>query len=68
MKRLSAILSLAASMLLTGSINNTVSAQGVGVSITYQTFYDELSPHGRWIDYQEYRYVLSPNIFDVLQH
>lgn len=35
---------------------------GVGVSINYQTFYDELSPHGRWIDFPEHGYVWQPNL------
>ncbi len=39
----------------------STSAQ-VGVSVNYQTFYDELSPHGRWIDYPEYGYVWVPNM------
>jgi hypothetical protein len=29
--------------------------------ISYQEFYDELSPHGRWIDYPEYGYVWVPS-------
>jgi hypothetical protein len=29
--------------------------------ITYQTFYDDLSPYGQWIDYPEYGYVWMPN-------
>ncbi|UYQ95171.1 hypothetical protein MKQ68_08680 [Chitinophaga horti] len=29
--------------------------------VTYQTFYDELSPYGRWIDDSEYGYVWQPN-------
>ncbi|HEY6503623.1 MAG TPA: DUF6600 domain-containing protein [Chitinophagaceae bacterium] len=29
--------------------------------VSYQSFYDELSPHGRWIDYPEYGYVWAPN-------
>jgi hypothetical protein len=29
--------------------------------VSYQTFYDELSPHGRWIDHPEYGYVWTPN-------
>lgn len=62
MKRLTAMMALAATVLLTGPMNNKVSAQGIGVSITYQTFYDELSPHGRWIDYPEYGYVWAPNL------
>jgi len=28
---------------------------------TYQVFYDELTPYGRWIDYPGYGYVWSPN-------
>lgn len=62
MKRLTTMMALAATMLLTGPMNNQVSAQGIGVSITYQTFYDELSPHGRWIEYPEYGYVWAPNL------
>src|SRR5690242_11279247 len=33
--------------------------QGV---ITYQQFYDDLSPYGSWMDYQNYGYVWRPNI------
>lgn len=29
--------------------------------VSYQSFYDELSPHGRWIDYPEYGYVWTPS-------
>ena len=50
------------SILFLGSFNNSVSAQRVGISISYQTFYDELSPHGRWIDYPDYGYVWTPNM------
>lgn len=28
----------------------------------YQTFYDQLSPYGNWIDYPEYGYVWQPNV------
>ncbi|HMR84909.1 MAG TPA: hypothetical protein PKE30_17305, partial [Niabella sp.] len=35
---------------------------GVGVSINFQTFYDELSPHGDWIDYPEYGYTWRPRV------
>src|SRR5579871_6295154 len=31
-------------------------------TVTYQTFYDELSPYGQWIDYPEYGYVWMPNV------
>jgi Family of unknown function (DUF6600) len=33
-------------------------------SVTYQTFYDDLSPYGDWIDYPEYGYVWHPRIVD----
>ena len=63
MKRILTSIALALSMLLLGTSKNTASAQGgIGVSISYQTFYDELSPHGRWIDYPDYGYVWSPNL------
>ena len=29
--------------------------------ITYQQFYDGLSPYGNWVDYQNYGYVWMPN-------
>lgn len=31
-----------------------------GVSVSFQTFYDQLSPHGQWIDDPDYGYVWSP--------
>ncbi|MGC4038775.1 MAG: hypothetical protein QM764_22625 [Chitinophagaceae bacterium] len=46
-------------MLLTG-LRNNVSAQPDG-DVTYQDFYDDLSPYGRWIDYPEYGYVWCPD-------
>jgi hypothetical protein len=30
--------------------------------VSYQTFYDELSPYGQWIDYPGYGYVWMPNV------
>jgi hypothetical protein len=29
-------------------------------TVSYQTFYDELSPYGKWVDYPGYGYVWSP--------
>src|SRR5208283_5216658 len=29
---------------------------------TYQTFYDDLSPYGTWINYSPYGYVWAPNL------
>jgi hypothetical protein len=60
MKRLLTIMLIAISTLLAGSLVNKVSAQGRG-DVSYQTFYDELSPYGQWIDYPEYGYVWVPN-------
>ena len=34
----------------------------VGVNINFQTFYDELSPYGDWIDYPEYGYTWRPRL------
>jgi len=34
----------------------------VGVSINFQTFYDELSPYGDWIDYPDYGYSWRPRL------
>jgi hypothetical protein len=63
MKSILRTFTLALSVVLFGSLKNTVSAQGgVDVGISYQSFYDELSPHGRWIDYPEYGYVWAPNL------
>ena len=40
-----------------------VSAQpGMSGTINYQTFYDELSPYGNWIEYPGYEHVWSPNV------
>ena len=33
-----------------------------GPSVTYQTFYDDLSPYGTWIDYPAYGHVWHPAI------
>lgn len=33
-----------------------------GVSVTFQMFYDQLAPHGQWIDDPEYGYVWAPNV------
>jgi len=35
-----------------------------GVSVSFQTFYDDLSPYGQWIDDPEYGYVWSPEVED----
>lgn len=51
-------------MLLLCSIATTVNAQrsSRGGPVTYQIFYDELSPYGTWIDYPGYGQVWHPQI------
>ena len=52
---------MAFSLMLLASFKNTANAQvRADVSINYQTFYDELDPHGRWVDYPDYGYVWVP--------
>ena len=33
-----------------------------GMNITFQNFYDDLSPYGRWMQYPDYGYVWMPNV------
>jgi hypothetical protein len=47
-------------VLLFSAVQNKSSAQ-VSVNVSFQTFYDELSPYGQWIDYPEYGYVWRPD-------
>ncbi|HVZ55409.1 MAG TPA: DUF6600 domain-containing protein [Chitinophagaceae bacterium] len=47
-------------VMLLSSLRTTVYAQPEG-EVTYQEFYDELSPYGRWIDYPDYGYVWCPD-------
>ncbi|MBC7949716.1 MAG: hypothetical protein H7Y42_17660 [Chitinophagaceae bacterium] len=75
MKRILQTAALALVISLGGSLLNAVSAQpgyddydegyqegfDQQADVSYQTFYDELSPHGRWIDYPEHGYVWVPN-------
>jgi len=62
MKRFLTTIALASSLFLIGAVRNSASAQGFGVDISYQTFYDELSPYGRWVDFPEYGYVWAPEL------
>ncbi|MCR6721239.1 MAG: hypothetical protein NVV59_13365 [Chitinophagaceae bacterium] len=67
MKRYLKFLSMIAALWMLGSGMNKVSAQPGGVSITYQDFYDGLSPHGEWMDYPEYGYVWRPTGINEFQ-
>jgi hypothetical protein len=60
MKRYVTISTLIAAILVLGSFRNQASAQPGSVAITYQDFYDGLSPHGEWMEYPEYGYVWRP--------
>lgn len=68
MKRTLKIAALALVIVLGSSLRNTVSAQYADQyndenrDVSYQTFYDELSPHGRWIDYPGQGYVWVPEV------
>lgn len=43
-------------------IVNANTSQAQGRSVSLQTFYDELSYHGDWVNNQEYGYVWRPNV------
>src|SRR5678815_1623890 len=60
MKRILKTCMIAIGVLLFGAVQNKSSAQ-VSVNVSFQTFYDELSPYGQWIDYPEYGYVWRPD-------
>ncbi len=62
MKQFFKTISLALAIVLMGSLQNKASAQYPDDEVSYQTFYDELSPYGQWIDYPEYGYVWAPNL------
>ncbi len=51
---------LAAIALLVIAAANPVKAQP-GMSVSFQLFYDQLAPHGEWIDDPEYGYIWIPN-------
>lgn len=55
------ILGLSILMLAGISIHEKVNAQP-GISISFQTFYNELAPYGRWINNPQYGSVWSPYV------
>ena len=63
MKRIMKIAALAFVLVLGSSLRQTASAQYYDGQreVSYQTFYDELSPYGRWIDYPGQGYVWVPD-------
>ena len=66
MKRvcLSSVVLFVAFVLFLGSCSSSanVTASPSAREITYQTFYDELSPYGTWINYPVYGEVWNPNM------
>ncbi|MDP4265585.1 MAG: hypothetical protein Q8941_23885 [Bacteroidota bacterium] len=59
------LLSIVFAMILSGYGGSNASAQvTVSGTITYQTFYDNLSPYGTWIDYPGYGHVWNPKLDD----
>lgn len=60
MKRILKTATLFCAILLGSIYTNQVKAQ-YRDDVSYQTFYDELSPYGHWIDYPGYGYVWSPD-------
>lgn len=62
MKRILKIAALALVLVLGSSLRNAVSAQYYSDrNVTYQDFYDDLSPYGRWVDYPGMGYVWIPD-------
>ena len=60
MKRIMKMAAFVLVLVLGSSLRNDLSAQYRG-DVSYQTFYDELSPHGQWVDYPSHGYVWVPN-------
>jgi len=48
--------------LVTLSVLQTKQAEAQGGNVSFQTFYDELSPYGEWVDYSNLGYVWLPNV------
>jgi hypothetical protein len=62
MKRILSTTAVVLSVMLLASFSNTISAQPrTDIGISYQTFYDELDPYGRWVDYPDHGYVWIPD-------
>lgn len=52
---------LVALLMLVGTSTKHVQAQP-NVNVSFQTFYNELSPYGNWINYGNYGYCWTPNV------
>ncbi len=63
MKRIFQISVLAFIVMLGSTWGNRTMAQSApDGEVSYQTFYDDLSPYGRWLDNPDYGYVWVPNV------
>jgi hypothetical protein len=60
MKRILQIAAFTFGIVLFSNLRSTAQPSYYG-GVTYQTFYDELSPYGRWIDYPEHGFVWMPD-------
>ncbi|MFV0606337.1 MAG: hypothetical protein ACK5NK_10905, partial [Niabella sp.] len=63
MKRIISSIGISLFLMMALVISKTADAQPrLGVNISFQTFYDELSPYGEWVDYPDYGYSWRPNV------
>lgn len=63
MKRMISSLGICLFLLAALLVSKPADAQPrVGINISFQTFYDELSPYGDWIDYPDYGYTWRPRV------
>jgi hypothetical protein len=56
------ILVVVSMIVVSSTGTNAVAQPDMGAAVTYQTFYDNLSPYGTWIDYPGYGHVWSPEL------
>ena len=64
MKRILKISGITFLVMLFCATYTPAAAQEPMPSVTYQTFYDDLSPYGDWIENPEYGYVWHPRVVD----
>ena len=65
MKRIFKITAVAFVIVLGSALQNKATAQySPNYDVSYQNFYDELSPYGDWIEYPGYGYVWQPQVGD----
>ncbi|PRY52243.1 hypothetical protein B0I27_1061 [Arcticibacter pallidicorallinus] len=68
MKDLKRVLMLLILGTMFSSLSSTASTLSQpGASVSFQTFYDELSPYGQWINYQDHGRVWIPNVEEGFQ-